>query len=723
MNNKKLFPILGLAAAMGAASLTSCSEEQTLPVGEGTMFLSARVNSDVKVESRAANEEELAASTIVWISNSEGVVRKYNGLSELPPSGVKLLSGDYTVKAWAGKLEYASFTSRWFEGEQAVTLSAGDKKAVEVECRIANVVASVLYADNIDEVISDYTLTVSHKGGSLTFEGRDERKGYFMMPEGVTTLDYVLTATSEGREITSRGTIENVEPAHEYVLNVKATSPAEDASGSAFITIEVDDTMIEVADDVVITTAPAIVGYGFDLTSPVAGEAGTIGRKSVYVCSATELANLKLSGVPGIADLDLITATADVIAEVRARGVFAEVQNVDGGQLTKVVFEDSFINALPNSDEPYVITLSATDGGGKTTTASLTLRISLAPVVTNPAAAEDVTYTSAVLSAQVMKDVESVGFQYRPVGAAEWSYIAGSASRAAFTKGQVYYATLTNLPFGAAYEFRAVSGTAENPAEYQADALSFATLTPPQLPNGNMSDWVKSGKVILPAPSADNQFWDSGNHGSATMDKNITNSFDINGNTAAELKSMFVGVGTLGKFAAGNIFVGKYLKTEKTDGLLGFGREFDFPQGLKVTAVRLRARYVPGTVEKGGKGDHLAVGDKDQGEIYVAIFDDYDNSEKGYENAYGCIVRTKKSGRKLFDKNAANVVAYGNHVFTSDTGSDLVDIEIPLEYYSGKGAPKLISVVCSASRYGDYFEGGEGSLLYVDDFELVYEAL
>ncbi|MDE5712626.1 MAG: PCMD domain-containing protein, partial [Muribaculaceae bacterium] len=30
-------------------------------------------------------------------------------------------------------------------------------------------------------------------------------------------------------------------------------------------------------------------------------------------------------------------------------------------------------------------------------------------------------------------------------------------------------------------------------------------------------------------------------------------------------------------------------------------------------------------------------------------------------------------------------------------------------------------IVCSASKFGDYFCGSSSSVMYVDDFELVYE--
>jgi hypothetical protein len=74
----------------------------------------------------------------------------------------------------------------------------------------------------------------------------------------------------------------------------------------------------------------------------------------------------------------------------------------------------------------------------------------------------------------------------------------------------------------------------------------------------------------------------------------------------------------------------------------------------------------------------------------------------------------------LFDKSGDNIIAYGEKVFTEATeGDGMVQIEIPLDYARTDVHPSNIVVVASASKLGDYFTGGP-SVMYVDDFELVY---
>ena len=40
--------------------------------------------------------------------------------------------------------------------------------------------------------------------------------------------------------------------------------------------------------------------------------------------------------------------------------------------------------------------------------------------------------------------------------------------------------------------------------------------------------------------------------------------------------------------------------------------------------------------------------------------------------------------------------------------------------YRNERTPKYISIVCSSSDLGDYFTGGDGSVLYLDEFKLTY---
>ena len=109
-------------------------------------------------------------------------------------------------------------------------------------------------------------------------------------------------------------------------------------------------------------------------------------------------------------------------------------------------------------------------------------------------------------------------------------------------------------------------------------------------------------------------------------------------------------------------------------------------------------------------------GQPDKGIIYVAIVDGSTKEAEG--TSWPVVVKTK--GAELFHKTDSNVIGYGEKVFTEATaGSDLVMVEIPISYTRSDLKASNIIVTCSASKGGDYFAGGD-SVMYLDDFELVY---
>ncbi|MDE6685319.1 MAG: PCMD domain-containing protein, partial [Duncaniella sp.] len=157
-----------------------------------------------------------------------------------------------------------------------------------------------------------------------------------------------------------------------------------------------------------------------------------------------------------------------------------------------------------------------------------------------------------------------------------------------------------------------------------------------------------------------------------------------------------------------------------TDGVLGWGR----PWNVRPKALKLWVKYSPVTVDYDNSDySDLKKGDMDNGKIYIALLtDDKVTATDSKGNKYGdwpVVVRTKSSQRSLFSKDDANVIGYGEMVFTEATGNNMIQVTIPIDYRSD--APvKNIMMVAAASMGGDYFTGGNGSTMWLDDLELVY---
>ena len=263
--------------------------------------------------------------------------------------------------------------------------------------------------------------------------------------------------------------------------------------------------------------------------------------------------------------------------------------------------------------------------------------------------------------------------------------------------GTKFTATLTGLTGSTTYNYRVtVDGAA-------GSEQSFTTAGEVALENGGFESWYQEGDIYVPNASG-SSFWGTGNPGAASFIGNLTTpTSDAVSGQAAKLESK----NALIKLGAGNIFTGDF-SLDGTNGILHFGQPFTtFP-----TALRLYYKYTSTTINR--IGDEVGSlenlrGRPDSCHIYVALSD----KSEPYE------IRTRPSVRKVFDKNDANIIAYGEFISGSSTSS-YQQITIPLEYRANR-TPRYIVIVCSASKYGDYFIGGEGSTLWLDEMELVYE--
>lgn len=305
---------------------------------------------------------------------------------------------------------------------------------------------------------------------------------------------------------------------------------------------------------------------------------------------------------------------------------------------------------------------------------------------------------------------ENITFQYREKDAAEWTTVAATQD------GEDYKATITSLQPNTTYESR----MAYNDEQY-SEITEFTTEDATELYNGNFDNWYQASGVWYAVAEANynngNAFWDSGNKGASLMSKNPTSPEEgvvhTNGGKSAKLQSQFVGVGGfLGQFAAGNLYTGHFVKTISMSGAeIQFGSEFT----ARPTALHGWFQYTSGTVDYYGDStpsDALVQdGGTDMCAIYIALSD----ADEPYT------VNTSE-GNFVDYANDPNIIAYGELPITDCvTTSDWKEFTINLTYRDLTRKPKYIIVVASASKYGDYFTGSTGSLMYLDDFSLVYD--
>lgn len=290
----------------------------------------------------------------------------------------------------------------------------------------------------------------------------------------------------------------------------------------------------------------------------------------------------------------------------------------------------------------------------------------------------------------------SVEVEYKEQSASDWQKVADVS-----VSGATYTAEITGLKGSTAYDYRVnIDGAT-------GSLKSFTTAQTIALENGSLDNWHQDGTEWIPNAEG-SDFWGTGNKASTIVASlgNLTERTDdaVSGKAARmESKDAML------KLGAGNMFTGDFA-IDGLDGILHFGRPFtSFP-----TSLRLYYKYTSATMQVCGTTElpsnlESLVGRPDSCHIYIALSD----KSEPYE------IRTKAEKRQLFDKNDANIIAYGEYI-SHVNQTTYRQIDIPLTYRAHR-TPKYIIIVCAASKYGDYYLGGVGSTLFIDEMELVYE--
>ena len=307
-----------------------------------------------------------------------------------------------------------------------------------------------------------------------------------------------------------------------------------------------------------------------------------------------------------------------------------------------------------------------------------------------------------------------LGFRYRRAGTEEWTTVP---TEELTLDGGAFSARVRGLEPLTEYEAVAYSGDDESPV------TSFTTQAELPLPNSGFEEWSKPGSILYPYLSEDTAFWDTGNKGSATVNATISEfSTDTRpgstGRYSAQLTSTFASLAGIGKFAAGNIFIGTYAQTVGSNGKVNFGRPFT----SRPVALRGWIKFQNGKIDRIGDqpdGMTLTTDDYDEGSIYISV-GTWTAAEYGGTDESPVQVYTKKEERTLFNKNAKDVVGYGELMLTKPI-EEWQQFEIPIDYRATDIVPTHLIIVCSASRWGDYFTGSTQNRMWLDDFELVWE--
>lgn len=315
------------------------------------------------------------------------------------------------------------------------------------------------------------------------------------------------------------------------------------------------------------------------------------------------------------------------------------------------------------------------------------------------------------------ENTEDIKFQYRiktseqtKAGETDWINIKTTV------EGSSYTAILTGLDASTSYEYRLATAEGETIGSISGFTTSEVD-TRETLYNGGFEFWNQDGNTWYPNESG-KSFWDSSNPGTTTGPGILVNinptqgstSIKHSGNQSAELKSQYKV-----KFAAASLYTGTFGGLE---GLSGAKINFGQPFSSRPIALKGYFQYAPANITSNGVGSSgvLKEGDTDICSIFIIL-------SKGTYQVNNTDTSTLLNEEKV--NNTDQFIAYGELPASEcvSTNGQWKEFNIPLKYkeqFFGEKPTHLI-IVCTSSKYGDYFTGGEGSTMYLDDFELVYD--
>lgn len=700
VENIKYFTAM-LIAAM-CVWCASCTNDPTVhPAGnKGRLYIKG-ITSDVSVVERVSYSDP-DSYRVEIVDQSGDAVMSFDDSNSMPDA-IELDNGTYTVVATNGK-DVDDWESPYLVGRETFEIKTGKSTTVSVVCRIANVKVSVRFDHSVTEAFSSYRAVVrnNRNKASLTFSEEEIRSGYFKDP-GSLTWELSLV-NKQGTAYKLRKTITDVEPREHYIFTFRVSESGDITDGGIHSSVTVDPNTDNIDHDIVITPGRCPMGRftssdldldGFTLiefgeTTParvdVEAEAGI---DLLYVTHYDK--SLVAQGLPEF--INLTTADEATVAALNAVGLRW------GGIGTASGFVDFGGMTAGMRTGEHNITLMMLDTHCQLVEQVVCLNVRSSNANTALKRVEAFA-KYAILDAEWTSGTQPEGltFEYRKDADEQWTAVPESD---VVIDGKNFTATVRGLEPDTKYRVRPIS------ADIEGNEVSFTTESVVLIPNLNMDAWSKDGKTWNPWGGDVEQFWVTGNSGVTMFPvSKDSNTAPVDG--ADAYKGRSVRMTTIKvpmvSVAAGNLFTGTFA----TDmGNPKASTKFGQPYVGRPSGLRFFYKYSPKTINL-SKDSSPHVGETDQMHIYISL------------EAWpaGTAQTNRPSNPKVVGygefKTADNVTEYTEGGF---------DIKYTLEKDEDGNTikPTHIVFVATSSIYGADFIGGEGSTLYIDEFELLFD--
>ena len=699
----------------------SCSDDRNTLNHQG--FLELGVSKNVEVITRGFDVEDQSLSVDICSGKDGSVVKHFSDYNDMAGERVLLEVGSYTIKVKSNPISKLDFEKPTFYGEKSnVSVTAGKTTSVSVECSLSCVKVTTEFTKPVKEKFESITARISDSSSSyLDYSMGETRAGYFQ--PGYLLVDLTLT-NKEGLEFKMSKLIENTEERDYYHLIFDLIDSGDNNSGVDFdISIETNPTNDE---EHTVTVPLPDTGYGQEPpiikfidkedkeipNNVISKNEGS--TDELIVKADISSTNIGLKSVTMIANspIEGLSLSWDLLNENHYNTLLENgiaIQKPEIATSSLIVDFTTFATEKITEAGTHEFTFTVLDNMGHESIEKLTIKV-------NPPAETlkvDAWANFAKLKGRVtgVNPSGNYAFQYRIKDTDSWNQVPGSVTilENDETDGTNVTQVLTGLSDGTAYEYRLINDG--NPV----NTVTFETEEAIALYNGSLDNWYKKDDKTWYPNENGVSFWDSSNPGTTTGLGAVVNINPTTGNSdivhtiggkSAELKSTYKV-----KFAAASLYSGRFNSLVNTKGAkIDFGQPFT----SRPRALHGFFQYAPVAINHVGDNqpaNTVTNGNMDICSIYIAL------SKKIYT------VDNTNTSTFIDFSNDENIIAYGELPLSEcvNTNGQWKEFTIPLEYKTmEKPDDMYIIIVASSSKYGDYFTGGDGSIMYLDDLELVY---
>lgn len=708
--------------------VSSCSrgEESLFEPGTGGI----RIGVDAELAQTRADVAEGSLDVDdfkVEIINSKGVIfKRWATYAEYKAQEgtafVMNAGGPYTLRATYGDSTASGWDAWFFKGETSFEVLPQETVDVSTVCRMANVKVAVKYGADIRTDFTDYRTVVTSTRGRLEFDKEASEAGY--MPVAPLTVNVELT-DKDGNTWSFRNNSEVAAAPGDFItLNVN-TEPMPKVEPELDLSIDysTNDSTINVVLDVFMlpSDAPSISPDGFD--------AGT-GILSYVESTVPEQADVSLNVPSGIVACTMTTNSAYLTGQLGwpekvdffnmdEGGIKATIdryglmypEDMNGLTMAGIDFREVAGHLKYTGDEAsdsHSFTIWVEDANGKTAEATYVLRPVEAEKNVSEIVPGDVWAARAYIELTTNGDPAQLYPEIKADGSEEWTRPAFTSS----VSGNTNTVTVTGLEPATGYSVRAGYNNFSS-----GQTREFTTEEAQQVGNAGFEEWsafTHTFTAVIPSrelewyrPYADeaSAWWDVNSRmtmnsyyslvGSQNARVFMTAAYvsaePYEGSRSAVLFTTHVSSTEYNTSAAGEIFIGRAKDGNGKDGG-GTHESEGHAFGSRPSALSLAYRYEP----YGSETYYVEVAVKaEDGSVIGSVTD----KSGGASSIWS---------RRRIDLNYTDLTKKAASIYISIKSSSSDD-----PGYAGRQI-----VVADGKEYSGC---NIGSILYVDDIELIYE--